>query len=143
MRTFSGSAFVLAVGVLLAMVGCKCPSETSPPSACDLTKSGSLGVTIESDCHPPSCGGNSPLVNAFPINGLHARGCKNAEQEALRPLDLPPETRCYNLVTAAIAKGSLSKEAVLPLAYGAVNKNDPKAGYELVVQDPSDIVICY
>jgi ADYC domain-containing protein len=30
-------------------------------------------------CGSPHCGGNSPVINQFPINGLHSGGCKNLQ----------------------------------------------------------------
>lgn len=40
------------------------------------------------ECQSPTCGGNSPVVNGFPINGVHPAGACNAEQVRLMPKSL-------------------------------------------------------
>lgn len=40
---------------------------------------------LMSTCQTSNCGGNSPTVNRFPINGLNPGGCMNSQQIALVP----------------------------------------------------------
>ncbi|HEU4727768.1 MAG TPA: ADYC domain-containing protein [Kofleriaceae bacterium] len=65
-------------------------------SQCQISDPTAVYHLLTSDgCHSSSCGGNSPVVNTFEINGLHPDGCLNADHVALDPdsLDLAG-TRC-------------------------------------------------
>lgn len=47
-------------------------------NSCDLTAK-------KDSCPTSDCGSNGPIVNRFPVNGLHANGCKNAQRVWLVP----------------------------------------------------------
>jgi hypothetical protein len=64
-----------------------------------------------SDCTPSGCGGNSPVVNRFPVNGLNPAGYKNAQGFRLVPQSvksLNPGSPCNGQTLTADDKGHLT-----------------------------------
>lgn len=73
------------------------PAPASPeapaarsPSSQDLVATGfdelrRRTLLAADDCTPSGCGGNSPIVNRFPVNGLHPDGRRNAQGYRLVP----------------------------------------------------------
>lgn len=78
-------------------------------------------------CSSGDCGPNSPIVNAFPYNGLHPDGCKNRDGVGLEKASLVTE-RC-----PAAGKDTL---------YLDVTPFDLRVGYQLVGKDEHDQVRC-
>jgi hypothetical protein len=79
------------------------------------------------DCTPSQCGSNSPLVNAFPYNGLHPDGCANQDGAALVRGSL-------NRGVSACDRGGQS-----PLYLDVVATTH---GHELVAKDAQNKVVC-
>src|SRR5262245_6511244 len=70
------SPWLFAGIALVGWGGCG-PKERGPKQSLD---TGIAEVdALAGDCHTQSCGGNSPVVNQFPVNGLHSDGRGNAE----------------------------------------------------------------
>ena len=129
MSKFTGRAASMAAIVSFVVACNKIPTNATwgePPAgapSCDLPLSKILDT-----CHPPSCGGNSPLVNAFPINGLHPDGCKNGDGDKLdQKLDLIDLTDSHPCKKKA-------NGASLYLDYAPVDPQAPELGYELVAR---------
>lgn len=78
-------------------------------------------------CPPSSCGSNSPTINVFPYNGLHADGCKNKDGAALAKFSL-------------LGKNTLCDPNGLDHLYLDVAPTDH--GYELVAKDARDTTKC-
>jgi hypothetical protein len=80
-RLFGRILHVLATATVAG-----CDLLASPPITADagLDAAGPTGAPEEPDrCLPSDCGGNSPVINGFPIDGLHAAGVANHEGFAL------------------------------------------------------------
>lgn len=60
--------------------------DPRPEDGCDRDPGGTvkgLDSATVLGCPGGTCGGNSPFVNAFPVIGVHAFGCKNSEGVSL------------------------------------------------------------
>lgn len=81
-----GSSLVLVVG----LCGCDPPADAPELPDFSVRPCQLLGVATDPTCQPPDCGGNSPAVNGFPINGFskEARGACNPAGVQLLPRSL-------------------------------------------------------
>jgi hypothetical protein len=93
MSTVLGSRMFAWVGLLIGVCSGVCSCR--PPDAPALPDFGVrgcqiIGVAEDPTCKPPDCGGNSPVVNGFPINGFSkdAAGACNPGGVQLLPRSL-------------------------------------------------------
>lgn len=117
------SMFQRWIGVAALWAGCSSSGSSDPevtPAPTVAKRScQDIDDKIVTQCHPrcpmecPSwtCGSNSPLINTFPINGLHTEGCKNGERIALVGT-LEGGTGCTGLILDADRSGLIGRSLV-------------------------------
>lgn len=97
---------------------------------CDLPPN-AHALADSNPCTGPACGGNSPRINAFPINGLQA-GCENGDREELEAGSLQRgASRC-----------DVGGTSPLSLGFGSVAPGLPYSGFQLVAKRADGSVVC-
>lgn len=94
------------------------PPPSSPKPILSATRQPSVSETLDglrpsnaTDCSPSGCGGNSPVVNRFPVNGLHPEGRKNGQGFRLVPRSIKsPDSKspCNGQTLTVDDKGNLT-----------------------------------
>jgi len=108
------------------------PSPGRPASSdtrCDLPMP---NVPALQDCPSVSCGGNSPILNSFPYNGLHSDGCHNADGVRMAP----------GAVVRDLSSCDVTGTGRLTLDIAPADPRSDSAGYELVARDDKDNIKC-
>jgi hypothetical protein len=144
-----------------------CQDRDLPPAKqADVDESGKLAgkngptrlaLTTEVDDGCGGCGTNSPDINAFPFNGLHVDGCRNADGDQLRVDSLQRgASHCdkdgggrplfLGIAPRGVRKGG---KASAYHGAGAPSERKPetetrpaRAGYELVATNAQGEVVC-
>ena len=98
--------YTVVVVALLVTWRCVCRSPGWPPPRVGCDDMVALQVLV--DCGSSNCGGNSPVINQFPINGLHSGGCKNLQElsldrESFRP---PPPSKSKGMPVSQACQGT-------------------------------------
>lgn len=114
----SAAIWISSLASIASIGSCFRVQQPTRTQGCDLEPG--LPNQTKGDCPTASCGSNSPLINAFPFNGIHPSGCSNADGDSLdvhsfrinvptgrcplgvyldvRPVDRDADTSGYELV---------------------------------------------